>query len=488
MNGRTPVLVGVGQVTNRRERTVEALDLAEEASLRALGDAGGAIASRVDTVWVVNIISHPYAAPATDLGERLSLRPGSRATTTIGGNTPQLLMGAACDAIARGEADVVLIAGAEAGDSARRAAPTAGTGRVAAAEDVLGDSRMGVGPAELSVGVAAPSHLYPLFESAIAARSGRTPGEQQQWLGQLLAPMSEIAAAHEAAWFPNAYTPDEIATPSADNRMIAEPYTKRMNSIIQVDQGAALVVAAAEVADAAGVARDRWVFPWSSASCNDVFLPSERADLSRSPGIEAAGRAALGAAGIGIDDVGLADLYSCFPCAYEMSAEALGLDPRGGPYTVTGSMPYFGGAGNNYVAHAIATLAGRLRQDPAIIGLIHGLGWYVTKHSIGIYSATPPPNGWQHPDCAGEQARIDASALEVATSAQGTATVEAMTVIHDRARGPIAAPVFARLPDGRRVVAAAADPGAPVALSGESLVGRTVSVRSGDGSVVYEVD
>ena len=489
---RTPVLVGAGQVTNRGDRLVDPMILMEEATRLALADSGGAVGGRVQSVQVVNLLSWSYPAPADALARRLGLPDGERLSTTIGGNTPQWLMARACDAIASGRLDGVVIAGAETMDSAKRArdqgVASYGGERGNVTEQVVGDDRTGIGPAELAAGLMAPAALYPLFESALAARAGRSPDEQRAFLGRLLAPMTELAAAlPELAWFPEVRTAEEISTVTADNRLVGEPYTKRMNSIIQVDQGAALVLMSAGAAEAAGVARDRWVFPWSAAECNDVFLPSERPDVSRSPGIAAAARAALAASWRGIDDVALFDLYSCFPCAVQMSAEALGIDvfdPRG--LTVTGAMPYFGGPGNNYVSHSIAVMVDRCRRAPDAIALVTGLGWYVTKHAVGLYSATPPPQGWKHPDCTADQASIDATAVTVAADASGEAVVEAMTVVHDRKAGPTSAPVFARLRDGRRVVAVPADPALPAALSGISLVGATIRVAPAEGPPRYE--
>jgi acetyl-CoA C-acetyltransferase len=493
MDPRTPVLVGAGQVTNRRERVVDAHDLMVEAAGAALADAGPRLKAVVEAVWGVDVLSGAGPSPARTVGERLGLSAGVRATTTIGGNTPQWLVARACDAVVAGELSAVLIAGAEAMDSGKRAGEGDHRGRmatpkVADGDMVLGDARSGVGPSELAAGLAAPAHLYPLFESVLAARAGRSPTEQRAWLGRFLAPMTKQAASHpDLAWFPAALTPEQIATPGADNRLVAEPYTKRMNSIIQVDQGAAVVVTSVGAARSAGVSSDRFVFPWSAAECNDVFLPSERPDVGRSEGVAAAGSGALAAAGIGIDDVSFFDLYSCFPCAMQMGAAALGLDPfdeRG--LTITGAMPYFGGPGNNYVTHALAMMMDRCRAEPDAVGLVTGLGWYATKHAVGLYGSRPPEHGWRHADCSFDQARIDSSALAVATDATAAAEVEAMTVIHDRVSGPIAAPVFARLADGRRVVAAAADSALPAALVDQSLVGCTVAVRPGEGGSVYE--
>jgi hypothetical protein len=72
-------------------------------------------------------------------------------------------------------------------------------------------------------------------------------------------------------------------------------------------------------------------------------------------------------------------------------------------------------------------------------------------------------------------------------TATGQAVVEAMTISHHRQRGPVAAPVIARLPDGRRTGARVADPALPAALEGTSLIGATVRITIKDGHPVYEV-
>src|SRR6202044_3887960 len=57
-------------------------------------------------------------------------------------------------------------------------------------------------------------------------------------LARVLAPMTAIAAASPHAWFPVARDAGEIVTPTADNRMVAYPYTKLMTSIMDVDMAA----------------------------------------------------------------------------------------------------------------------------------------------------------------------------------------------------------------------------------------------------------
>lgn len=462
---------------------MSALDLAVRAAEEALDVAPG-LRARVEQVSLVNVLSPVGAAPARHLAARTGLSPRRTEVTTVGGNSPQWLVSRAAAAIAAGQLQCALVAGAEAQHSGRRAAPegpgargvpgTAGGHDDGDVDPIVGDGRAPLGDAELAVGLVAPVHVYAMFENAIAGRAGRTPSEQRAVLGALMAPFSAVAAGHRAAWFPQARTAAELAAVHPGNRLVAEPYPKRMCAVLAVDQGAAVVVCSLAVARACGVA-DRAVFCWSGAEAADVWFPAARPDLASSPAIGAAATAALEAAGLGIDDIGAFDLYSCFPCAVEMAVEALGItagDPRG--LTVTGGLPYFGGPGNNYSLHAIATMADVLRARGGA-GLVTAMGWYATKHAVGVYGSTPPARGWCRGDTTAAQSAIDAAALDVALEARGEAVVTASTVVYGRDGSVTAAPVVARLGDGRQV-AAAAEPDQLEGLAGCNIVGDRIVV------------
>jgi acetyl-CoA C-acetyltransferase len=318
-----------------------------------------------------------------------------------------------------------------------------------AVDDVLGDATLvPFAPEELSAQVMVPIQIYPMFEQALAARAGRSPDEQREWLGEFMAPFTKVAASYpDLAWFPSERSAAELSTVSDDNRMVGEPYAKNLNAIIQVDMGAALILLSASAAEAAGVPRDRWIFPWAGAKADDAIWAARRASYTSSEGVGLAARQTFAAAGIGVDDVAAFDLYSCFPCAVQMGAEAIGLqldDPRG--LTVTGGLPFFGGPGNNYVTHSIATMAKRLRGTDDI-GMTTGVSYYMSKHAVGLYSANPAPNGWRYASTKDEQKRIDAALPEIAPEAEGDAIVEAFTVEHDKTEGPVRAPAYATLPD-----------------------------------------
>ena len=489
---RTPVILSAAQCLER-DQIVEPVELAGRAALSAL-DAVPGVEGRVEEVHVVGILFGGGRSPASDLCRTLKLAPRLAATTTIGGNTPQWLVTRAAQAVADGRVTAVLIAGAEAvrSQKARAAAglERAGGGRsTAGADPVEGDPRPGLSEAETAAGLAVPAQVYPMIESVLAERAERSLCGQRRALGELMAPFSQVAAGHRMAWFPQARRPEEISTPADDNRIYAEPYTKRMNAFMGVDQGAALLVGSLGLARRLGVA-DQSVFIWSGADANDAWFVSERPDPGASPAIAAAARAATAGAGVGIDDIAHFDLYSCFPAAVEVAVDAIGLppdDPRG--FTVTGGLPYFGGPGNNYTTHAIATLTELLRDGPeGTLGLVSGLGWYITKHSIGIYGSSPPPAGFARGDTGPAQAGIDAEAVEVVADVADLdaqqARGEASTVIYDRSGEVSAAPAIARLKDGRRVVLRAAE-SELAELAGRSLVGARLRVGP-DGS--YRVE
>src|SRR5438445_12928995 len=122
-----PVLVGAGQTIDRPADPAagrEPLALMEEAAGRAAEDAGGGerLLAALDTVAVVNVISHDYGDAPGLLAERLGCRPARTIYTTLGGNTPQSLVNHLCDEIAAGRAELALIAGAEAWQTVRKLA------------------------------------------------------------------------------------------------------------------------------------------------------------------------------------------------------------------------------------------------------------------------------------------------------------------------------------------------------------------------------
>ena len=116
---RTPVLIGAGQLSNRVDKgatAVEPVDLIAEALRRAADDsgAGAAALTGADTVHIVGLLSWRYRDPGLLVATRIGATPRTSTVSGMGGNSPQSLVNVASLAIQRGEADLVLLGGAEA--------------------------------------------------------------------------------------------------------------------------------------------------------------------------------------------------------------------------------------------------------------------------------------------------------------------------------------------------------------------------------------
>ena len=484
LDPRTPVLVGVGQLNQRVDRgepPLEPVDMMAEALRRAEADAGAAgLLAAADSIRVLCLLSWRYGDPGALVAERVGASPRETGLTVMGGNFVQTIVNRTARDIAAGRADVVLLTGGEAWRTrteARKAGedldwttqPEGTTPTVTWGED-LPDL---MGPAEVARGIFMPIQLYPLFDVALRAAEGLGVDEHRQRLATLWSRFSEVAEGNPNAWIQRRFSPEEVATPTPDNRMVGFPYTKLMNSNNNVEQAAGLIMCSVERARALGVPRDRWVFPHSGTDAHDHWWTSERDELHRSPAIRAAGRRALDLAGVGIDDLDHVDVYSCFPSAVQVAAAelGLGLDRQ---LTVTGGMSFAGGPWNNYVMHAVATMADVLRAEPGARGLVTANGGYLTEHAFGVYGTEPPAEGFRWEDC---QAEVDALPRRaVVESTEGDVAVEAYTVVHDRDGEPETAFAALRLPGGERTWGRGTDGDLLQAMVAEEWVGRTVRI------------
>jgi acetyl-CoA C-acetyltransferase len=218
----------------------------------------------------------------------------------------------------------------------------------------------------------------------------------------------------------------------------------------------------------------------------DHWFIGDRVDYRSSPAIRMAGDRALAQAGLGIDEIDFFDLYSCFPSAVQIAAEMLGIpldDPR--PLTVTGGLPYHGGPGNNYTTHAIACMVERLRQHPGTTGLVTGVGWYLTKHAVGIYSSAPAPRPFERVAPQTYQGLIDAQPYpQLAVAADGLGTVETYTVQHDRDGNATLGIAVVRLADGRRCWANLTDTAVLERIEREEFIGQHGQLRHHESTQV----
>lgn len=487
---RAPVIVGVGQ-TSRRVAVDEAkapIDLLADAARAADLDSGASssLLARADMVAVVAIGSWRYADPGALLARRLGIRPRATAVSTVGGNSPQLLIDEFATQIQNGECDVVLVGGAESMHTRWRARkdPVVEL-RWESGDDppcplVIGDDTPGTSAYENAHLAIAPTMVYPLFETALRAQLGHSVDDHQRHVSETWSGFAAVAAENPHAWSRVAYSPEEIRTISPDNRAVCFPYLKRMCANIDVDQSAAVLLCSYEAARAAGVPDDKIVFLHAAAEAHDHWFVTERWSLAESPAIAATGAAVLAATNTGIDDFAHLDLYSCFPAAVQIGRNGLGVtvdDPR--PLTVTGGLGFAGGPVNNYPTHAVATMVERLRAHPGDIGLTTALGWYLTKHTAAVWSTTPPTQPFRRINV---QAAVDALPRRgVAGLFDAEATIEATAIAFERDGTPSVGIVTALTDDGRRAIANARAVDMLSDMTQTAWEGRRVKITN-DGS------
>jgi acetyl-CoA C-acetyltransferase len=488
-----PVVVGVGQVSQRVAPAEARAPIALLADACRLADtdsgASRSLLAQVGVVAIAQIGSWRYPDPGALLARQLGVEPRSTVVSTVGGNSPQLLVNEMAARIQRNELDVAIVGGAEAMHTRWRARReprvdlTWDTGDDPPCEWVIGDNRPGASDYEAAHSALAPPMVYPLFETALRAAAGRTVDEHQRHVSELWARFSAVAAANPDAWSRDALSAEQIRTVAPDNRMVCFPYPKRMCANIDVDQAAALLLCSYEAASAAGVPDDRMVFLHAAAEVHDHYFFSERWSLADSPAIATAVGDALDAASITLDNISCFDLYSCFPSAVQVATRALGItndDPR--PLTVTGGLGFAGGPVNNYPTHAIARMVQHLRAEPTSYGCTTALGWYISKHASGIWSAAPPAHGFRRVDPEVSQAKVDATPRrDPAGLIDGPVTLEATSVAYERDGTPSLGIVTALTADGRRALANIRDADALQSVATQAHEGRTVRL-SNDGA------
>lgn len=454
MSKRIPVLVGVGQQVIREldlSNPPSPLSLSVDACKAALADAGGTgVAAAIDTLAFVRLNSDSIATRSGPfgvygnlprlVGEHIGANPANAILSVVGGQSPQQLVNEMSNRIAAGEAEVVMLTGSEA-VGAMKAALRAGTTLEwnAAGEGQLEDRGTGpslVVPEELAGGMGFPPQVYGAFEHAWRGRQGMSIEAHAAHMARLFAPFSEIASKNPYAQFPVAHSEEFLSTQSAGNYPVADPYLKWHVAQDAVNQGAALLLTHEEQARALGIPQEQWVYLHGGADAQDKLV-TRRPALHESAAMRVTLATALAQSGSSIGEVDHLELYSCFPCAVQYACDALGIDSASRQLTQTGGLPFFGGAGNNYSMHGIASMVETLRADPGSRGLVLANGGFMSKESAGVYS-TARPAQYSPIDSAPAQAAID----EVPDVAQAVAptrgTVEAYSVLYQRG-----APLFA---------------------------------------------
>ncbi|WP_454791859.1 acetyl-CoA acetyltransferase [Mycolicibacterium lutetiense] len=496
---RTPVIVGVGQFTERIDldgyRGMSSVELATEAAKAALHDCGAdsaAVAQAIDTV--AGTRQFEISGPQTptlgvsnnyprSVARNVGAEPARAILEVIGGQSPQHLVTEFSAAIAAGDAEVVLLFGSENTSTLRHFSKRDDKpDHSEAVEGQLEDRGFGYDGIfdeyTIKHGLIGAPVQYGLLENARRARQGLSVSDYRTQMAELFAPFSKVAEKNPYSSAPVERSVDELATVTESNRMICDPYPRMMVARDQVNQGAAVLLMSVEAARKLGVPEEKWVYLRGHADMKEIKL-LERAELGYSEAAVIAVNEALRVAGITLDDIAAFDLYSCFPFPVFNICDGTGLAPddeRG--LTLTGGLPFFGGPGNNYSMHGIAEAVNEMRDKPGQFALVGGNGGIASKYSVGIYSTEPAD--WAADGSATLQDEFNAQERVLITEkAAGPATIETYTVRYDWT--PRTGIIIGRLDsDGSRFLATTTDEALVALLTDGEPLGASIVVQSGE--------
>jgi acetyl-CoA C-acetyltransferase len=451
---QVPVIIGVGQLNDRPATPEAGLDpvgLMVAALGLADADAGGGWIERIDSLDIVDQISFRHLNPLPDkLSEALGIAPRHRFQPRLPmGDSPIMLLNDAANRVASGEACVAAVVGAEAlRTAAQRAAAAAGD--TASDHNALRARGKHYQPSYRDrYSLSAPVDLYPLYENATRSNWGQSLAEGQHESGTIWSLFSQVAAENEHAWLRQPKTIEEIVTPSPANRPIAFPYNKLMVANSSVNQGAGFLVTTLAIARERGVPDGSIIYIGHGVAAHESDEILDRDSFTRSAGMEVSLKRTLALNAMTIDDIDIAELYSCFPCVPKMARRILGW-PAERPATVFGGLTFGGGPIGNYMSHAVASMVERLRGG-ATTGLLFANGGFAT-HNHSIILSRQPIAAASFPKSYDYQAEADAmrgAAPVILEHYKGPATIESYTVLYDRTGEPKHGVIVARSDGGR---------------------------------------
>ncbi|ABD08302.1 acetyl-CoA acetyltransferase [Rhodopseudomonas palustris HaA2] len=455
---RIPVIAGIGEIADHPKdiaQGLEPLALLEQAARRAGDDSSVHLLREIDSLDIVNFLSWRYHAPEQQLAAKLGVSPRHCYYGPVGGESPIRFIHEAALRIARGEAHVAVVCGAEAQSTVTKAARAKLELPWTPFASDAPEPKRGAAfqkPIATQLGVARPITVYPLYEAATAAHWGQTPRQALDESGVLWSRYAQAAAANPNAWIKRAFAPSEITTPSPDNRLIAWPYTKLMVANPSVNLGAAVLLTSLAKAREAGIAEEKLIYIHGGASAEEPrdYLARDQFHQSHAQNaVLETIKAMVGGDGRVFDAI---ELYSCFPVVPKMARRTLGLGDDVQP-TVTGGLTFFGAPLNTYMTHAACAMVRRLRGG-ARLGLLYGQGGFVTKHHALVLSRTPSQQALS--ESVSVQTKADAAYGDVppfVTDASGDGTVESFTVIFTGKGDVEHGVVVLRTSDGARTLA-----------------------------------
>ncbi len=374
-------IVGVGESDIGKVPNMTGLGLNAQAAKRALDDSGLKV-SDIDGVLTAYSFTEPYFMLGSVLCEYLGIQPRFNASVVSGGASPAVMLKHAAEAIASGQAETILV--------------TAGENRA------TGQSRDAALAALLAVGHPYFEQPYggsiPGYYAMIAQRHMHVYGTKREHLAHVAVNTREHALLHPNAHMKKPLTLEQVL----EAKPIADPLGM-LDCCLISDAGGAFIVTSAERA------RD--------LKCKPVYLQGigeyhTHEHLMCAPsltefGATQSGKTAYQMAGLGPQDIDVAQLYDCFTIVPIIELEELGFAKPGeggaffaeGHARIGGKLPvnthggmlshaHAGAAGGLFgIVEAVRQLRGGLGErqvQGAEVALVHNEGGILSSHCTVI--------------------------------------------------------------------------------------------------------
>lgn len=311
MTSPATAIVGAALSDCGRVDDKTAFTLHYQAASRALADAG------LTPADVDGFGSCMGSLPPIEMAEMLGLRPTWIDSTTVGGNSWEIMLEHAIGAIVAGHASTVLLVY---GSTSRA------------------DLKRRLRNANLAFSSRGPSQFEAPWGLSLIAKYAMTARRHMHEFGTTIEQFANIAVdtRWNASHNPDAYYQDLITVDDVQSsRMMADPFTK-LHCCIRSDGGGAVVVTSAD--RARDLAKQPvWVLGAATAASHTTM--SEWPDFTVSPAAES-GRLAFARAGLTPADVDVCQFYDGFTSMVLLTYEALGFCGRGeaGTYLEGGTM------------------------------------------------------------------------------------------------------------------------------------------------------
>ena len=200
----------------------------------------------------------------------------------------------------------------------------------------------------------------------------------------------------------------------------------------------------------------------------------QRPDITKPVGLDLAAKYLVETAKSYDVHPSLFELYSCFPVAVQLFAEALNVSDETDK-TITGGMPFAGGPLNHYMIHATAQVLEKIRKDPAEIGLITGVSGLMTKQALAIWGKEPLMD-FRSKDVSKEAAIIERP-VEMSQSKDGAGKVLGCTALFEKNEG-VKAVFYAEDSNQHRKVITSTDKDIIQNIGEEEWVGKKIHFKN----------